>query len=151
MSVAENLAFRTFDQPPFARAGFIQSGPMRIAASELINAYRVKTSSPDAPVETLSGGNIQRMILARELPPDAQVLIVANPCFGLDVRAIADIRAQIMAARNRGAAILLISEDLDELFELSDRLMVFFAGQIVASMPAAKADRAVIGRYMAGQ
>jgi simple sugar transport system ATP-binding protein len=151
MSVAENLAFRTFDESPFARAGFIQSGPMRTAASELIDAYRIKTSSPDAPVETLSGGNIQRMILARELPPDAQVLIVANPCFGLDVRAIADIRAQIMAARNRGAAILLISEDLDELFELSDRLMVFFAGQIVASMPAAEADRAVIGRYMAGQ
>ena len=150
MSVAENLAFRRFDQAPFAVAGMVRRGPINAAAVDLIAAYRIKTGSPEAPVESLSGGNVQRMVLARELPPDAEVLIVANPCFGLDVRAIADIRAQIMAARNRGAAILLISEDLDELFELADRFLVFFSGRIVAEMPAATADRATVGRHMAG-
>lgn len=150
MSVAENLAFRRFDRAPFATAGLVRRGAMKAAAADLIAAYRINADSPDSPVESLSGGNIQRMVLARELPPDAEVLIVANPCFGLDVRAIAEIRAQIMAARNHGAAILLISEDLDELFELADRFLVFFSGRVVAEIPAAAADRATIGRHMAG-
>lgn len=150
MSVAENLAFRRFDRVPFAVGGLVRRGVIKAAAADLIAAYRIKADSPETPVESLSGGNVQRMVLARELPQDAEVLIVANPCFGLDVRAIADIRAQIMAARNRGAAILLISEDLDELFELADRLLVFFSGHIVAEMPAAAADRATVGRHMAG-
>jgi general nucleoside transport system ATP-binding protein len=149
MTVAENLAFRRFDQAPFSTAGLVRRGAMKMAAADLIAAYRIKADSPDAAVDTLSGGNVQRMVLARELPPEAEV-IVANPCFGLDVRAIAEIRAQIMAARNRGAAILLISEDLDELFELADRFLVFFAGRIVAEMPAGEADRARVGRHMAG-
>lgn len=151
MTVAENLAFRTFDEAPFAVSGMVRRRAIRNAATDLIAAYRIKTDSPEAPVETLSGGNVQRMVLARELPQDAQVLIVANPCFGLDVRAIADIRAQIMAARNRGAAVLLISEDLDELFELADRFLVFFSGRIVADIQARDATRAMIGEHMAGQ
>jgi ABC-type uncharacterized transport system ATPase subunit len=150
MTVAENLAFRRFDRQPFAVAGFVRRRVMRSDAIDRISAYRIKAESPDTPVEALSGGNVQRMVLARELPQDAQVLIVANPCAGLDVRAIADIRSQIMAARNRGAAILLISEDLDELLELADRFLVFFSGQIVAAIPAAAADRRTIGRHMAG-
>jgi ABC-type uncharacterized transport system ATPase subunit len=124
MSVAENMSFRGFDDPPFARGDWWLNGSaMRNAARELISLYKVKTPGPDAPIGTLSGGNVQRAVLARELAHDVRVLIVANPCFGLDFAAVSEIRSQIMQARNRGAAVLLVSEDLDELFELADRIL----------------------------
>lgn len=99
---------------------------------------------------TLSGGNVQRAVLARELSEAVSVLIAANPVFGLDFAAVAEIHDRILAARNAGAAVLLISEDLDELLELSDRIAVMFDGRIVHETPVAQADIAVIGRCMAG-
>ncbi|EWY37376.1 ABC transporter ATP-binding protein [Skermanella stibiiresistens SB22] len=151
MSVAENMSFRTFDDPPNARGGWWLNGAaMRGAARELIQLYKVKTPGPDAPIGTLSGGNVQRAVLARELASDVRVLIVANPCFGLDFAAVADIRSQIMQARNRGAAVLLVSEDLDELFELADRILVMFDGHLVHETPTTQADIGVIGQHMAG-
>ena len=86
----------------------------------------------------------------RELGGDVEVLIAANPCFGLDFAAVAQIHAEIMAARNRGAAVLLVSEDLDELLELSDRLVVMFHGRFVYEARASEADLTEIGRRMAG-
>ncbi|HUB95785.1 MAG TPA: ABC transporter ATP-binding protein [Stellaceae bacterium] len=150
MSVSDNMAFRRFDQPPYAVASWLNRSAFRRAAEELIERYRVRTRSPDTPVGTLSGGNVQRAVLARELSGEVDVLIAANPVFGLDFAAVADIHAQIMAARNRGAAVLLVSEDLDELLELSDRLLVIFEGQIVHETTPGDADLTVIGRYMAG-
>jgi simple sugar transport system ATP-binding protein len=151
MSVANNMAFRKFDVHPFKLAGFFLSGrAVRKQARELIAKYRVKTPSPDAPIRDLSGGNVQRAVLARELSIAVEVLVAANPCFGLDFEAAADIRAQIIEARNSGAAVLLISEDLDEVLELSDRIVVMFDGKAVYETTAAKADIAVIGRHMAG-
>jgi ABC-type uncharacterized transport system ATPase subunit len=150
MSVADNMAFRRFDQAPYAAGPWLRRGAFRRAAEELIARYRVKTSSPDAPIATLSGGNVQRAVLARELSGEVDVLIAANPVFGLDFAAVADIHAQIMAARNRGAAVLLVSEDLDELLELSDRIVVMFEGRIVHETTPDAADLTVIGRYMAG-
>jgi len=150
MSVADNMAFRRFDQPPYASGPWLHHAAFRRAAEELIARYRVKTSSPDAPISTLSGGNVQRAVLARELSGDVDVLIVANPVFGLDFAAVADIHGQIMVTRNRGAAVLLVSEDLDELLELADRIVVISDGQFVYETPAAKADLTVIGRHMAG-
>jgi len=150
MSVADNMAFRRFDQPPYATGPWLKRGAFRRAAEELIQRYRVRTRSPDAPVGTLSGGNVQRTVLARELSGDVDVLVAANPVFGLDFAAVADIHAQIMAARNRGTAVLLVSEDLDELLELSDRLLVIFEGRVVHETTPAAADLTVIGRYMAG-
>ena len=103
MSVAENMAFRAFDKPPIASFNFwLSPGPMRARARDLISRYNVKTTSPDAPIRDLSGGNVQRAVLARELSQDVDVLIVANPCFGLDFVSVADIRAQIVEQRNRG-------------------------------------------------
>ena len=93
---------------------------------------------------------MQRAILARELSGDVDVLIVANPCFGLDFASVADIRAQIMEQRNRGAAVLLVSEDLDEILELSDRIAVMSGGKVTYVVDAATADRTTIGRHMAG-
>ncbi len=151
MSVAENMAFRSFDRPPITTLGWwLSRAPMRSQARELIARYRVKTPSPDTPIAQLSGGNVQRAVLARELSGDVDVLIVANPCFGLDFASVAEIRAQIMDQRNRGAAVLLVSEDIDEILSLSDRVAVMSEGKITYVEEIAKTDRATIGRYMAG-
>ncbi|MCZ8373971.1 MAG: ABC transporter ATP-binding protein [Beijerinckiaceae bacterium] len=151
MSVAENIAFRTFDRPPIARLGWwLSQAPLRAQAEALIARYRVKTAGPQAPIATLSGGNVQRAILARELSGEVDVLVVANPCFGLDFASVAEIRAQIMDQRNRGAAILLVSEDLDEILGLSDRVAVMSGGRITYVEAIEKTDRATIGSHMAG-
>ena len=152
MSVAENIAFRSYDKPPIASLGWwLSPGPMRRKAEELIAKYRVKTTSPDSPIESLSGGNVQRAVLARELSGEVDVLIVANPCFGLDFASVAEIRGQIMEQRNRGAAVLLVSEDLDEILELADRIAVMSGGAIAYVAPTGETDRNTIGGYMGGQ
>jgi simple sugar transport system ATP-binding protein len=151
MSVGHNLSFRGYDHRHMTRAGYFLNGrALRRVARDLIQRYRVKTPSTETPIRNLSGGNVQRAVLARELSDGVNVLIAANPCFGLDFAAVADIRAQILDARNRGAAVLLVSEDLDEIFELSDRIVVMFHGELVYETPAADADIRVIGRHMAG-
>jgi general nucleoside transport system ATP-binding protein len=151
MSVADNIAFREFDRAPFSSGGWWLNGAaFRDAAIKKIGQYKIKTRTPDTPISALSGGNVQRTVLARELGGDVEVLIAANPCFGLDFAAVAQIHAEIMAARNRGAAVLLVSEDLDELLELSDRLVVMFHGQFVYEARASEADLTEIGRHMAG-
>jgi len=151
MSVADNIALREFDRAPFASNGWrLNRSAFRENAEKKIGRYRIKTRSPDTPISALSGGNVQRVVLARELGGDVEVLIAANPCFGLDFAAVAQIHAEIMAARNRGAAVLLVSEDLDELLELSDRLVVMFRGQLVYEARASEADLTEIGRHMAG-
>lgn len=123
---------------------------MRARARELIDAYRVKTPSTDELIENLSGGNVQRAVLARELSGDVDILIVANPCFGLDFASVAEIRAQIMDQRNRGAAVLLVSEDLDEILELADTVAVMSEGRITYTSPMKDTDRQTIGHAMAG-
>jgi general nucleoside transport system ATP-binding protein len=149
MSVADNLAFRNFDEPPNARGGFLVSRrTIREQAANLVARYRIQAAGPDAPLETLSGGNVQRTVLARELSADVAVLVAQNPCVGLDVAAAAEIRSLIIAARNRGAAVLLISEDLDELLELADRVLVMFEGDLVYETPREGADIHTIGCYM---
>ena len=151
MSVAENMALRSFDQPPASPNGvLLKRAPLRDAARRLIEAYRVKTPGPDAPIKALSGGNVQRAVLARELSSEGDLLIVANPCFGLDFAAVAEIRARIVQARNRGAAVLLVSEDLDEILQLSDRIVVMSDGKLALQTEAAGADVGAIGRAMAG-
>lgn len=151
MSVAENIAFRRFDKAPLAgRFGLISPARMRAEGEALIRRYNIKTGSADAPIDTLSGGNVQRAVLARELSGDVDVLIVANPCFGLDFDSVAEIRAQIMEQRNRGAAVLLISEDLDEILELSDRIAVMSEGTLGPAAAVEDTDRAKIGRQMGG-
>jgi simple sugar transport system ATP-binding protein len=151
MSVAENMALRSFDQPPSSPDGIrLKRGPMRDIARKLIDAYKVKTPGPDAAIRGLSGGNVQRAVLARELSSEGDLLIVANPCFGLDFSAVAEIRARIVQARNRGAAVLLVSEDLDEILQLSDRIVVMFDGRLALEVASAAADVGAIGRAMAG-
>ena len=149
MSVMENLAFRQFDQPPLTAGGFIlKRRALRPFAQALIARYGIRAASPSARMETLSGGNIQRTVLARELSREVRLLIMQNPCFGLDVAAAAEIRRQIVRARNSGAAVLLISEDLDEVLELADRVLVMAGGRITYETERASADRYEVGRHM---
>jgi simple sugar transport system ATP-binding protein len=151
MSVAENLALRRYDRPPIRRSfGWLSKGAMAAGARAAIGAYRIRTSGPEAPVSSLSGGNVQRLVLARELGPGCNLLLASNPCFGLDFAAVTRIHDDIMAARNGGAAVLLISEDLDEIYDLADRILVMFEGRIVLESPAAPATRTAVGRAMAG-
>jgi len=149
MTVSENLALRDFDAPPFAVRGiWLDRAAMRAAAVISINDYNIRPPDPDARLGALSGGNVQRALLARELSGEVRLLIVANPCFGLDFTAAAEIRARLMAARNRGIAILLVSEDLDEIQELVDRILVMAGGRIAYESSAADADLAAIGMAM---
>jgi len=150
LSVAENMALRQFDEPPFARGGWVRWARLRARAREWIGEYGVRTRGERAPMRTLSGGNVQRVVLARELAGEATLLLVSNPVFGLDFAAVAEIHGRLVAARNRGAAVLLVSEDLDELLQLADRVLVMSEGRIVHETAAAGADRHVLGRFMGG-
>jgi simple sugar transport system ATP-binding protein len=149
LSVMANLALRRFDRPPIAWHGWLRRGALRRFAEALIARYRIRTSSPLARLDSLSGGNVQRTVLARELSEDVRLLILQNPCFGLDAAAVAEIRGQIAAARDHGAAVLLVSEDLDEILELCDRIAVMSGGRIVHEVDRAHADRYALGRHMA--
>ena len=128
----------------------MRSAVLRERARALIQAFGVKTRSELAPIRALSGGNVQRAVLARELSDDADVMIVANPVFGLDFAAVAEIHQRLMDVRNRGGAVLLISEDLDELLALSDRITVMSEGRIVHQADARAADRNALGAFMGG-
>ncbi|MGB1025660.1 MAG: ABC transporter ATP-binding protein [Rhodospirillaceae bacterium] len=154
MSVTENIAFRTFDVNGSGEGSgtrfWLSLSDMKALAAELVGAFKVKTASLDAPMSSLSGGNVQRAVLSRELTGKVDLLIISNPCFGLDFSAVAEIRARIMAARNGGAAVLLMSEDLDEIMELADRILVMSEGRIAYERPAAEADIAEIGHHMGG-
>jgi simple sugar transport system ATP-binding protein len=151
MSVADNLAFRRFDEPDYSRGGWwLRRDRLWPRARTLMDRFGVKAASPGVPIATLSGGNVQRAVLARELVDEIQVLVASNPCFGLDVTAVAQVHAQLMEVRNRGAAVLLISEDLDELMELADRIVVLFEGRLVYQATRDEADLTVIGRRMSG-
>lgn len=151
LSVADNLVLRKFNRAPFTRSRWLlrRSAIFRNAC-ELIQTYKVRTTGPGQPLAALSGGNIQRVVLARELAQEVSILVVSNPCFGLDFKAVADIRGRLLAARNQGAAVLLLSEDLDEILELSDRFYVISGGQLVYQTTPAQADLNTIGQYMAG-
>lgn len=152
LSIADNLALRLFERSPFSFGPWwLRPAALRSHACRLIELFKIRPPQPAAPLSTLSGGNLQRVILARELsPPRVDLLIVANPCFGLDFDASHFIHRQLVAARNRGTAVLLLSEDLDELLTLSDRLLVMSEGSFVHETTPATADLALIGRSMAG-
>ncbi|HUG22397.1 ABC transporter ATP-binding protein [Piscinibacter sp.] len=150
LSVADNIGLRSFDVPPASRFGWLHAARLRERARRLIGEFGVKTRGERAPIRSLSGGNVQRAVLARELSDDADVLIVANPVFGLDFAAVAEIHQRLMDVRNGGGAVLLISEDLDELLALSDRVAVMSEGRIVHEVDAAAADRNVLGAFMGG-
>jgi simple sugar transport system ATP-binding protein len=150
LSVGRNMGLRVFDEAPAARKGWMRGAVIRDRARQLIQEYGVKTQGEGAQIRSLSGGNVQRAVLARELSGEAELLLVSNPVFGLDFAAVAEIHGRLLAARNRGAAVLLVSEDLDELLHLADRIVVMSEGRIVFECEASGADRRLLGRHMGG-
>lgn len=147
MSVAQNMALEHLDD--FVNNGMLDQRRIRHHAEKLIAQYQIK-ASPGDKIRTLSGGNMQKVILARVLERDPQAILVAQPTRGLDVGATEYVRSKLLEQRAKGAAILLISEDLDEILELSDRIAVIYEGEIMGVLPAAEADTERLGLLMSG-
>ncbi len=150
LSVSDNLAIKSYRWFPFSRGLFLRRGAMKEQAGGLISSFNIAAPSTATPVRKLSGGNLQKVILAREISGAHKVLVAAYPTRGLDIGATEAVRRILLDERAKGAAILLISEDLDEIFAISDRVTVIYEGRIVGNIPAAQAQREEIGLLMAG-
>ena len=148
LSVAYNLVLERLDE--FTSGGRLDERRIRAHAADLISRFSIR-ASPQDPVATLSGGNVQKVLLARVLSRDPRLLVVSQPTRGLDVGATDDVRGEILARRAAGTAILLVSEDLDELLALSDRLIVLYEGRIVGELAAGEAAPERLGLLMAGR
>jgi simple sugar transport system ATP-binding protein len=149
-SVADNLALCDYYHAPFSSRGVIQPKALDENARKLISAFDVRTPSPFVNAGKLSGGNQQKVIVARELSRSVKLVIANQPTRGLDVGSIEYIHSEIIKMRDRGVAVLLISAELDEIMALSDRIAVMYRGQIVAVVEAKKTTREQLGLWMAG-
>ncbi|MEM4246141.1 MAG: ATP-binding cassette domain-containing protein [Candidatus Bathyarchaeia archaeon] len=158
LSVAENLILGAHTYSPFAHRGslpfdnkwFIDKRSSDEYADRLIKEFDIRTPSREAPALTLSGGNLQKLILAREISRNPDILIVSQPTRGLDVAATEFIRKRLLRQKEQGTAILLISEDLNEIISLSDRVAVIYRGEILGIIPSDQVDVKEIGLMMAG-
>ncbi len=151
LSIAENLALKSYRKSPIGGRVFIDRNEMSERAVRLIDQYDISTPGPETPSRKLSGGNLQKVILAREISSEPQVIVASYPTRGLDIGATENVRNILVEERSQGAAILLISEDLDEVFALSDRIVVLFEGRIMGIVDATEVDREQIGLMMAGE
>ena len=150
-SVAENYVLQDHGHPKFTWGKiFMLFGKIRDACREAIKAYEIKTPSTETLVKSLSGGNIQKLVLARELSRDPGVLIAAQPTRGVDIGATEYIHQRLLQERDLGTAILLISEDLDEIRALSDRIAVMYEGRIVGEVENKDVDIEHLGMLMTG-
>jgi general nucleoside transport system ATP-binding protein len=150
MTVAENLGLSGIPTGKFSRKGFLDRRSLKIAARQLLTEYDVRPPDPDAQMLSLSGGNQQKVVLARELSRDLKVLIAADPTRGLDVGASEFVHRRLLRVRESGCATLLVSHDLDELLKLSDRIIVLFRGQIAYEAPTREVSIADLALAMAG-
>jgi simple sugar transport system ATP-binding protein len=150
LSVADNLIMKRFREAPVSRGWLIDETVARKLAESLKEEYRIAAPSIDTQARLLSGGNLQRLILAREIETKPALLVACQPTRGLDVGAIETVHRLLLDRRQKGAAILLVSEDLDEILALADRVDVMYEGQIVGSFDARTADVHEIGLLMTG-
>ena len=150
-SVADNVILQDHDHPPYSRGIFLNFNAIESHARTLVRAFRIKTPGLKTPVKNLSGGNIQKLILARELARKPRVLIAAQPTRGVDIGATEYIHARLLEQREHGLATLLISEDLDEIKALSDRIMVLYRGEIMGIVDAETVTIEELGLMMAGE
>ena len=150
LTLEENLISARYGEPPFSRRGLIDWKAARDFANRIIADYDVRCPGPQAITRLLSGGNMQKLILGREMAQGPRIILANQPSRGLDIGAVSYVHRQLLAARQSGAGILLISEDLDELLELSDRVAVIYEGRIVGVMPVGEATLEKLGLLMAG-
>jgi ABC-type uncharacterized transport system ATPase subunit len=150
MTTWENSVLGQHNREPFERFGLLNPRAMRRRAVELVRRFRVKTPSIRAPGYTMSGGNQQKLVLAREFASEPRLLVAAHPTRGLDVGATEFVWERLVAARDAGMAVLLISANLEEILALSDRVGVLYGGRLVAELPGAEATMSELGLYMTG-
>jgi simple sugar transport system ATP-binding protein len=149
-SIADNLVLNQFDQAPFSKGWIRNLGEVAKNAEQLVEKFDIRTPSAFNQASSLSGGNKQKVVVARELSQELPVLVAAQPTRGVDVGSIEFIHNQLISARDNGAGVLLVSAELDEILSLSDRIAVMSGGKIVAIVDSKDADRNYIGRLMAG-
>jgi ABC-type uncharacterized transport system ATPase subunit len=150
LSVAQNLLLVEQRNRAFSRFGFLRTRAIRQHCEELVDSFSVKTPSLDTPARNLSGGNIQKLIMARELSGQPRVLLVAQPTRGIDVGSAQYIHERLIEQRDSGTAVLIISEDLDEVMAISDRVLVMYEGSVIGSADPHTSTREAIGLMMAG-
>ena len=149
-SVAENMMLDGHMRPPYSNGFFLNFGAIAATTRQLVKEFAIRTPSIDTPTRSLSGGNIQKIILARELSRNPAVLVAAQPTRGVDIGATEYIHERLLAQRQQGTATLLISEDLDEILALSDRIAVLYEGRVMDIVPRAEATAERLGLLMAG-
>lgn len=150
MAVSDNLVMKGYRKEPISSKGILKPKQISTFAKNMIDLFSISTPNPSTRIKFLSGGNIQKAILAREIDACNGLLVAVFPSRGLDVGATESVRRMLLEQRKQGRAILLISEDLDELTSISDRVAVMFEGKIVGTMPANEADDEILGLLMAG-
>jgi len=149
-SVTENVVLDCYYHPPFSKGIVMDWGAARDEATRLVEQYDVRTPGIEVELKGLSGGNQQKVIVAREFSRDVDFVVASQPTRGVDVGSIEYIHARIVEERDRGAAVLIVSSELDEVMALSDRLLVMFDGKIVADLDPSKVTNAEVGLYMLG-
>lgn len=145
-----NAIMRNYRSAPVARGRFIRTGEGKRFAEDLAVSVDLSTKDVSILAQHLSGGNAQKLLVGRELDGDRRAVVAVNPTQGLDARAAVGVRSRLVAARDRGLAVLLISADLDEVLSLADRILVLYEGRITGEFTADEADRDEIGRLMGG-
>jgi ABC-type uncharacterized transport system ATPase subunit len=148
-SVAENLVLNTFDEPPYAKGPALDLAAIRRNAEDRVTEFDIRTQSVDAPMTSLSGGNQQKVVLARELSRPLSALIASQPTRGVDVGAIEFLHGRLVTERDRGTAVVIVSTELDEVVALADRVAVMYRGRLVGIVPP-DTSREVLGLMMAG-
>jgi general nucleoside transport system ATP-binding protein len=148
--VTENLLLVDSTSPAYFRHGFIRPEAVRRHCAELVHDFTVRTPSLDTPARNLSGGNIQRLIMARELSRSPGVLLVAQPTRGIDVASAQYIHERLFRQRASGTAVMVVSEDLDEIMTICDRVLVMYEGNVVGTVDPRVTSRETVGLLMAG-
>ncbi|RKH56273.1 ABC transporter ATP-binding protein [Corallococcus aberystwythensis] len=150
MTVEENVALGRHRQPPFARGPWVDFKGRRERTNQLLNSYDVRPPDPTVALQALSGGNQQKVVVARELDADPKLLVVVQPTRGLDIGAVAQVHARLREARGRGAGVVMVSLDLEEVLALSDRVYVLYEGRVTGHFTREHLDERELGRRMLG-
>lgn len=150
-SLEQNMVLQRYFEPDFQKGGFIKSKEVRRYADKLIEQYDVRSGQgPITITRSMSGGNQQKAIIAREIDKDPDLLVAVQPTRGLDVGAIEYIHSQLVAQRDKGKAVLLVSLELDEVMDVSDRILVMYEGELVGQLDPKQITVEELGLYMAG-
>ena len=149
-SIADNLLLGSHGRPPASKGGLLDMTAVNRRARDLVTRFGIRTSDPSRPARTLSGGNAQRVVIAREFDQPRPLIVAAQPTRGIDIAASEFVRSEILRRRNEGAGVLLISADLAEILSLADRIVVLYRGRIVGELAGAEATEMNVGLLMAG-